>query len=296
MTAAPSRLLGSAPPTVLLLLSIVSAHMGAAFAYFLFPLIGPLGTVSLRLVFSAAILVLITRPSMASFRHRQGWMIVLYGLLMAGMNSSFYMAIDRIPLGIAITVAFIGPLGISIAMSRRFLDFIWVALALAGIVLLTPDIGETLDPVGLLLAAIDGICWSGLVLVSPRMAKFAPGNTGLALGMSVAALVMLPIGLSKAPIIAADPILLLYGFGIALLSTTITFTLEYEALKRLSVRLYGLIISLEPASATIFGAVILGQSVGLKGIAAIACVTLAATGATLTKKRDDKQDNITSSL
>lgn len=287
ITAASSRLLGTTSPTVLLLGSILAAHMGAAFAYFLFPLVGPLGTVSLRLTFSAAIFILTTRPSLDSLRHKNGWMIILYGLLMAGMNSSFYAAIDRIPLGIAITVAFIGPLGISTLMSRRLLDFIWVALAITGVALLTPDIGETLDPVGLLLAAMDGICWSALVVISPRIAKFAPGNTGLALGMSVAALAMLPIGLSKAPAIIAEPIILLYGFGIAMLSTTITFTLEYEALKRLSVRVYGLIISLEPATATIIGAIVLSQSIGLKGITAIACVTLAATGATLTKKRDE---------
>ncbi len=291
MPFAPSRLLGSTPPTLLLLLSILAAHMGAAFAYFLFPLIGPLGTVSLRLAFSAVILILITRPSLISFRHRRGWMIVLYGLLMAGMNSSFYAAIDRIPLGIAITVAFIGPLGISTLMSRRLADFLWVALAVAGIILLTPDIGESLDPVGLLLAAIDGVCWSGLVLISSRIAKFAPGNTGLALGMSVAAIVMLPFGLGKIPVFIADPVILLYGFGVAMLSTTITFTLEYEALKRLSVRVYGLIISLEPATATIIGAIVLNQGVDLKGIAAIACVTLAATGATLAKNRGDGQDN-----
>ncbi len=288
ITAASSRLLATTSPTVLLLGSILAAHMGAAFAYFLFPLIGPLGTVSLRLAFSAAIFILITRPSLQSLRHKNGWMIILYGLLMAGMNSSFYMAIDRIPLGIAITVAFIGPLGISTLMSRRLLDFIWVALAIAGVILLTPQIGETLDPVGLLLAAMDGICWSGLVLISPRIAKFAPGNTGLALGMSVAALAMLPVGLSKAPLIIDNPMILIYGFGIAMLSTTITFTLEYEALKRLSVRVYGLIISLEPATATIIGAIVLSQSIGLKGIAAIVCVTLAATGATLTKKRDEE--------
>jgi len=288
ITAASSRLLATTSPTVLLLGSILAAHMGAAFAYFLFPLIGPLGTVSLRLAFSAAIFILITRPSLQSLRHKNGWMIILYGLLMAGMNSSFYMAIDRIPLGIAITVAFIGPLGISTLMSRRLLDFICVALAIAGVILLTPQIGEALDPAGLLLAAVDGVCWSGLVLISPRIAKFAPGNTGLALGMSVAALAMLPVGLSKAPLIIDDPMILIYGFGIAMLSTTITFTLEYEALKRLSVRVYGLIISLEPATATIIGAIVLSQSIGLMGIAAIACVTLAATGATLTKNREEE--------
>ena len=287
LTNTTSRLLASTSPTMLLLLSILSAHMGAAFAYFLFPAIGPLGTVSLRLIFSAIILVLATNPTLASFWGPGGWLIVLYGLLMSGMNASFYMALDRIPLGIAITVAFIGPLGISIIMSRRLRDFVWVALAVTGVILLTPDIGEALDPVGLLLAAMDGLFWSGLVLVSPRIAKVAPGNTGLALGMSVAAVAMLPFGLNKIPVFIEDPIILLYGFGVAILSTTITFTLEYEALKRMSARLYGLIISLEPASATVFGAIVLSQSIGLQGLLAIACVTLAAAGATLTKQRED---------
>jgi len=287
ITSSTSRLLGSTSPTLLLILSIVAAHLGAAFAYYLFPAIGPLGTVSLRLFFSAAVLLMVTRPSLASLRHRQGWMILLYGLFMVAMNCSFYLAIDRIPLGIAITVAFMGPLGVSVLMSRRLLDFLWVLLALAGVGILTPEIGENIDPIGLLLAALDGLCWSGLVLISPRIAKLAPGNTGLALGMGVGALVMLPIGLSKVTPILNDPVILLYAFGVAMLSTTVTFTLEYEALKRLSVRLYGLIIALEPGFAAVIGAIILGQNVGITGILSIACVTLAATGATLTKRPDD---------
>ncbi len=289
LTATTSRLLGTAPPTLLLIISIVSAHLGAAFAYFLFPLIGPLGTVSLRLLFSALILILLTKPALESLRHKNGWMIIIYGLLMAAMNSCFYASIDRIPLGIAITIAFMGPLGLSTLMSRRFLDFLWVALAIAGVLLLTPDIGDSLDPIGLLLAAGDGVCWTGLVLLSPRIARFAPGNSGLALGMSVAALAMLPMGLKEAPVIIADPIILLYGFGVAMLSTTVTFGLEYEALKRLSARLYGLIISLEPASAAILGVIVLSQSLNLQGMMAVACVSLAAAGATLTKQRDDEK-------
>lgn len=289
LSAATSRLLGSTSPVLLLILSIVAAHLGAAFAYYLFPAIGPLGTVSLRLLFAAIMLVLVTRPSFRSLRHRQGWLIILYGVFMAVMNAGFYMAIERIPLGIAITIAFMGPLGLSVIMSRRLLDFLWVALAFAGVGLLTPDIGESLDPIGLAYAALDGICWMGLVVLSPRIAKIAPGNTGLALGMSIGALIMLPIGLSKFEAIALDPMILLYGLGVALLSTTVTFTFEYEALKRLSVRLYGLIIALEPGFAVVIGAIVLGQSVGLSGLAAIACVTIAATGATLTKRPDEEK-------
>lgn len=287
VTSATSRLLGSSSPTLLLILSIVAAHLGAAFAYYLFPAIGPLGTVSLRLLFSALIMVAATRPSISSLRHPQAWLFLVYGLFMAAMNSGFYMAIDRIPLGIAITIAFMGPLGISVLMSRRLLDFVWVALAFAGVGLLTPEIGESLDPIGLALAALDGLCWSGLVLLSPRIAKIAPGNTGLALGMSVGAAIMLPVGLSKYDAILGDPMLLVYGLGVAFLSTTLTFTFEYEALKRMSVRLYGLIISLEPGFAVVIGAIVLGQNVGLMGMLAIACVTIAATGATLTKRPDD---------
>ncbi len=284
--SAISHALCAAPPWLLLAIAIVAAQLGAGIAYFLFPQLGPLGVVSFRLGISALILIAATRPSLISLFNRQGWIILIYGLLLAGMNIGFYSAIERIPLGIAITIGFMGPLAISIVMSRRALDFVWIAFAVGGIALLSPDIGNTLDPVGIAFAVIDAVCWASLVLISRRIAAIAPGNSGLALGMGIGALIMLPMGVVKIGVVLGDPMVLIMVTSVAVLSTTIPFTCEFEALKRMTPRLYGLIVTTEPAFALCVGALMLGQSVNARTMLAIACIIAAAVGATMfTKSR-----------
>jgi inner membrane transporter RhtA len=282
---AVSRAVGAVPPPGLLLLSILSIQVGAALAVHLFAALGPIGTVALRVGFSALLLLAASRPTAASkARAHAGW-VLLFGLVIAGMNLCFYEAIARIPLGIAVTIEFIGPLGIAVATSRRPLDFLWITMAIVGIGMLSPEIGAGLDPIGVLLAALAGAGWAGFVLVSRRVGRIFTGVTGLALGMTVAALLLLPVGVASGELAHVDAKLLLAAFAIALLSQAIPLSLEFVALKRLSPRAYGVLVTLEPAVAVMVGAIVLGQPVGPRTLLAVLCVTAAAVGITIFDRR-----------
>lgn len=278
LSAVTTRTLGAIPPHGLVILAILSIQVGAAVAIQLFDSLGPGGTVWLRVTIAAVLLCLVWRPALGMALRRHFGLLLLYGLTLGAMNLLFYMAIDRIPLGIAVAIEFTGPLAVAVATSRRLRDFLWIGLALGGVLLLAPDIGGDLDPIGVLYAALAGVGWGGFVLLSVRVGKAFKAGDGLALGMAVAALVLLPFGLPALPALAADPILLAAAFGIAVLSTAIPFSLEFEALKRIPPRVYGVLITLEPAIAMLVGIVLLGEVLGPRALAAIACVTAAALG------------------
>jgi len=279
----PATALGMTPPPGLVLLSILSIQVGAALAIGLFPALGASGTVFVRVGFSAILLLVVTRLPL----HRRLWdkagLILLFGAIMATMNLCFYRALARIPLGIAVTIEFLGPLAVAVATSRRLQDFLWIGLAVCGVGLLTPDIGKNLDPVGVLFAAMAGTGWASFVLVSGRVGRAFPGGSGLALGMAVAALFLAPFGALNSGPVFSDMNLLLVALGVALLSTTIPLTLEFEALKRLPPRTYGVLITLEPVVAVMIGVILLGETLGLRTAFAVTCVTVAAIGATLTR-------------
>jgi inner membrane transporter RhtA len=276
-----ARVLSAVPPPGLVLLSIVSAQVGAALAIQLFSALGPTGTVFLRVGFSAVLLIAATRPAVRSLgRAGIGW-IVPFGLVIGLMNLCFYEAIARIPLGIAVTIEFMGPLGVAVATSRRLADFLWVGLAGLGIVLLAPDIGGGLDPLGTGFAVLAGFGWAGYVLISRRVGKVAPGSAGLALAMAVAAIVLLPFAAAGGGLVRPEPTILAVGLGVAILSTTIPFSLEFAALKRMPPRAYGVLVTLEPAVAVLVGMALLTQEPGPRAILAVICVTVAATGVTL---------------
>jgi inner membrane transporter RhtA len=281
-----TRLAAAVPPPGLLLVSIISIQLGAAVAVNLFPVIGPVATVFLRVTFSAILLLFVARHTITRSALRHAPSLVLYGVILGVMNLCFYGAIARIPLGIAVAVEFIGPLGVAVATSRRPRDFAWIALAAMGILLLTPEIGGTLDPVGVALAAGAGLCWAGFILMSRRMGRIMPGSSGLAIGMTVAALVVLPVELVVGGLGALDPILLGAALAVAVLSTALPLSLEFEALKRMSARSYGIIVTLEPVAAAVIGALLLDQAMGLQGALAVVCVTIAALGVTLSDRRD----------
>jgi inner membrane transporter RhtA len=202
------------------------------------------------------------------------------------MNLSFYGAISRIPLGIAVAIEFLGPLGLAAATSRRALDFAWIGLALLGIALLTPEIGSALDPLGVALAGATGLCWAVFTVMSQRIGKVLPGHSGLAIAMVVAALVLLPVELAVGGLGRLDLGLLAAALAVATLSTALPLSLEFEALKRMTARSYGIVVTLEPVVAAIVGALLLGQAMGLKGVLAVACVTAAAIGVTISDRRD----------
>lgn len=281
-------LINSIPPQALVLLSIVAIQVGAAIAIYLFPVLGASGTVAVRIIFSALLLGLAARTSVAILARtvRQHWkLLMIFGLSIAAMNLFFYQAIARIPLGAAVAFEFIGPLGVAALASRRLTHFAWIALAALGIVLLSPLSGVDLDRIGILFALMAGAGWALFIIFAGRVGKLIPGNDGLAIGMAVAALAMIPFAIPVAGTLITNPLILLAGIGVALLSTTIPFTLEFAALKRLPARSYGVLVSLEPGVAALVGALLLGERIGLQGMIAITCVIIAAIGITLADAR-----------
>jgi inner membrane transporter RhtA len=275
------------PPPGLVLLAIIAIQVGAGLATHLFPVLGVEGTVAVRIILSALLLGIAARGRVRTFGQvflRNWILLIAFGLCVATMNLFFYQAIGRIPLGAAVAIEFIGPLGLAALSSRRAIHFIWIAIAAFGIVLLSPVSGADLDTLGVIFALLAGTGWAFFILLAGRVGKRVPGNDGLAIAMMVAAIIMIPFVAPVAVDLITDPLILLAGFGVALLSTTIPFTLEFQALKRLSARAYGVLISLEPAVAALVGAILLNERIGTQGMIAIACVVTAAIGITLTEK------------
>ena len=276
-----ARTIGAVPPPGLMLLASVSIQVGAATATHLFADLGPAGAVSLRIGISAVLLCLAWRPSLDRRVSENAGLLLLYGLVIGAMNLSFYHAIARIPLGIAATIEFMGPLAVAVATSRRLRDFLWIALALGGALLLVPDIGERLDPLGLGFAVLGAAGWASFILLSIRVGRTFERGSGLALGMVVAAVLLVPIGGRGAAVAFMEPELLVIAFAVAVFSTAIPFSLEFEALKRIPPRVYGVLVAMEPAIAVIVGIVLLDQSLTLRTGLAVALVTTAAVGITL---------------
>lgn len=285
-----ARLYASAktvPPTSLVLFSMISVQVGAAFAKHLFDALGPAGTVFLRTGFAALVLTLLWRPRAGGHTRQQYLAVALFGFGIALMNLSFYLALARIPLGAAVTLEFIGPLGVAIAGSRRWVDLIWVAAAALGVVLLSPIGGNSLalDPLGILLALGAGVLWAAYIISSERVGRFFPGGNGLALAMCVGSVVLLPFG-----VLSAGPALLnlgslAIGFGVSMLSSAIPYSLELEALRRLPSATFGILMSLEPAIAALVGVLLLGETPNVRELIAVALVVMAAGGASREPKR-----------
>jgi inner membrane transporter RhtA len=263
----------------LVLGSVVSVQVGAAVATTLFDELKPEGAVLLRTLFGAAALLVLWRPT-ARRISRDAWkLLITFGFSLAAMNLSFYAALDRIPLGIAVTVEFIGPLGVAIAKSRRGKDIAWVALAGAGIALLSPGIGGSLDALGVGLAALAGVFWGAYILLAARVGRTFEGGGGLALAMSVSTLLLLPSGIAAGGGRLIDPGLLAVGVAVAILSSAIPYSLELEALRRIPERTFGVLMSLEPGVAALSGLAFLGQGISLREGTAIALVICASVGA-----------------
>jgi inner membrane transporter RhtA len=273
---------------------MITVQLGAALAKDLFSSLGPAGVVFLRVGFAALTLLALWRPwrrtnaVLAGARRADYAAVVLFGLILALMNFSFYSALDRIPLGIAVTVEFVGPLSVAVAGSRRALDVLWAVLALGGILLLAPlgVLGNVpLDPFGLLLALVAGACWAIYIILTARVGRAFPGGTGLSLAMTVGAVALLPVGIAGAGSALLDPRLLLLGAGVALLSSVVPYSLEMAALRRISPSAFGVFMSLEPAIAALVGWLVLREALDLRAIIALVLVTTAAIGATRTGKR-----------
>jgi inner membrane transporter RhtA len=266
------------PPTALVLVGIVSVQLGSALAKHLFGAVGSFGTVALRLTFAAAVLVLWWRPSLRM--NRRAWTVALgYGLVLGSMNLCFYLALARIPLGIAVTIEFLGPLAVALAGSRRWLDAFWALLAAGGVVLLMEGRGD-LNLVGLLFAFAAGTCWGLYILLGAALGRHTTGGTGLALGMAAAALVAVPFGVAESGAALVQPWVLAAGFGVALLSSVIPYSAELEALRKMPPRVFGILMSLEPAVAALIGLAVLQESLRGSQWIAVMCVVAASAGAT----------------
>jgi inner membrane transporter RhtA len=258
---------------------IASIQFGAALAATLFDDLGPAGTSILRLGFAAIILMVVVRPRVRGRDPRALRLALLFGLALGAMNLAFYEGLDRIPLGVAVTIEFAGPLAVAVFTSRRRLDLVWAGIAALGIVLLAQPFGRGgLDPVGLMFVLIAAACWAAYILLAQRAGRVFPGADGVALAMVAAALVPLVPGVVQGGGDLLRPEFLAIGAGIALLSSVIPYSLETEALRRLPTNVFGVLMSLEPAVAALAGLVVLGQALGVIDLLAMALVVAASVG------------------
>ena len=258
----------------LVVIAAVSPQIGAAFAVTLFDELGPAGTVFLRLAFATIVLWAIWRPRLAGDLRLAG----AFGVSLGLMNWSFYEAIDRIPLAVAVTIEFAGPLLVAVIGSRRLLDGLWVALAAVGIVLLVNPGAAALDPLGIAFAVAAGTCWMAYIYLSKRVGVAYPGGSGLAIAMAVGMLIVLPAGLLQAGSALAHPGLLGAAFLVALASSVLPYSFELVALRRLPEAVFGVLMSLDPAVAAVAGFAVLGQDLGPRDLVGIAMVVVASAG------------------
>jgi inner membrane transporter RhtA len=270
----------SPAPVGLVLGAVVSLQVGAAFAKGLFDELGAAGTVWLRLAVAAVVLLAAWRPRVRALGSRQLGVAAVFGLTLAAMNLCIYEAMARMPIGLAVTLEFVGPLGVAVAGSRRPLDLAWVGLAGAGVVALSGG-GSDLDPAGVAFALAAGGFWAGYILLGARVGRAIPGGGGLALAMGVGAVAVAPIGLPSGGAALLDPGLLAAGAAVALLSSIVPYSLELEALRRLPARTFGVLMSLEPAVAALAGFALLGEGLSTLEVAAVGMVVAASAGSAL---------------
>jgi inner membrane transporter RhtA len=267
------------PPTALVLAGVASVQVGAAIGKTLFDEVGPAGTVLLRLVFATILLAVAWRPRLSGHSAGDWRLVVAFGVALAAMNLSIYAAIDRIPLGIAVTIEFVGPLGVAIVGSRRALDLVWVALAAAGILLLSDFGTADLDALGVAFALLAGCFWAAYILLSARVGQAFEGAQGLTIAMAVGAVLAAPIGVADGGAELAGAGVLAVGLVVAFMSSALPYTFEMEALRRLPTGVFGVLMSFEPAMAALAGFAVLGEGLAAHELVAIALVVMASAGA-----------------
>ena len=274
MTSAADRV----PAPLLVLAGIVSVQFGGALAATLVPLIGAGGSVVLRLLFASALLLVFVRPRWRGHSRRAWLTVIAFGVALGLMNFTFYSSLAHLPIGVAVTIEFIGPLSLAAALSRRWLDAVAVAAAAAGVVLISEALSTPfadLEKTGIALALLAGAFWAAYIVLAGRTGGEFPKLEGLALAMVVATVVTLPLGITSAP--SWSPDILLKAFGIAVLSSVLPYSLELLALRRLSAKVFGILLSLEPAFAALAGLLVLGQVLSPTQVVGMALVVAAST-------------------
>ncbi|MGO4770252.1 DMT family transporter [Flavobacterium sp. W22_SRS_FK3] len=280
------------PPIPAVLLSIISVQSGAAIAKTLFPSIGAAETASLRIGISTLILLAVYRPDLKKITPEQWKIVIPYGLSLGAMNLVFYMAIERIPIGLAVTLEFIGPLSVAVFGSKHFIDYCWVLLAGAGIVLIAPWTNTKIDSLGVIFALIAGVLWGAYIILGGRISKIMNDGDAVTTGMLFAALLILPFGFYENGFCNLTPQLLGLGTALALLSSAIPFTLEIKALGQLPARTFSILMSLEPAAASICALIFLQEHLTFYEVLAVVFVIIASIGSTLTSSKKQASSNI----
>ncbi|HEX4164039.1 MAG TPA: EamA family transporter [Bryobacteraceae bacterium] len=265
---------------------MLSVQGGAALAKDMFPALGPANTVTLRIVLSALVLGLVFRPRIHQITAAQWRIVIPYGVILALMNLTFYLALARIPLGLAVTVEFTGPLAVAVLGSRRAQDFLWVLLAITGIALIAPwHTSRNIDPVGVLLALVAAVGWASYILVGARVSRAIPAGPGVAIGMLVASAVILPIGLAHHVLSQLTFRLLVEGLGVAILSSALPYSFEMIALRSIPAKTFGILMSLEPAIGALSGLLLLRERLSSAQWTAVLLVMAASAGATWASKK-----------
>lgn len=283
--APEAGLLARAPSGGLVLGGIASVQLGGALAVHLFRWVGPTGAVVLRMGTAALVLLVVSPPRLRGRALRGLRLAATFGLVLAGMTLSFYSALHRIPLGIAVSLEFVGPLTVAVAGSRRPVDLVWVALAVAGILALTHGGSEPISGLGVFFALLAGCLWGCYILLSARVGQTFERGAGLTVALCIALLVTLPVGLATAGSHLVEPRSLALGAVIGILSSAIPFSFELEALRRIAPPVFGVLMSLEPAMAALAGFLILGQGLSARAVLGIALVVAASVGASLRARR-----------
>jgi inner membrane transporter RhtA len=268
------------PPVALVLAAITTLQFGAALGATLIDDVGAAGAALLRLAFAAAILLAVWRPRVAGRAKGDLWLAAAFGATLGGMNLAIYEAIERIPLGIAVTIEFAGPLAVAVLASRGRLDVLWAVLAAAGILVLADPGGGEIELAGVLFALVAAVCWALYIVVAARAGQRFRGSEGLALAMALGVLVPLVPGLVSGGTGLLDGEVLAIAVCVALLSSVIPYSLETEALRRMPKNVFGVLMSLEPGVAALAGFLVLSQDLGLRELVAIGLVVTASAGAT----------------
>ena len=280
-------------PVAVILIAMMSIQSGASLAKSLFPLVGAPGVTALRIALGTLILVVVFKPWRLRFKKEQRLPLLFYGLALGGMNYMFYLSIQTIPLGIAVALEFTGPLAVALFSSRRPVDFIWVILAVLGLWFLLP-LGQSVSQVDLTGAALAlgaGACWAVYILTGQRAGE-EHGPATVALGSLIAAVIFVPIGMAQATDSIWQWSILPVGLAVAILSTALPYSLEMIALTRLPTRIFGTLMSMEPALAAISGMIFLGETLPLVQTLALCSIIAASMGSTLTMRPEPKVQKI----
>ncbi|EKS6408702.1 threonine/homoserine exporter RhtA [Enterobacter hormaechei] len=280
-------------PVAVILIAMMSIQSGASLAKSLFPLVGAPGVTALRIALGTLILVVIFKPWRLRFKKEQRLPLLFYGLALGGMNYMLYLSIQTIPLGIAVALEFTGPLAVALFSSRRPVDFIWVILAVLGLWFLLP-LGQSvsqIDLTGAALALGAGACWAVYILTGQRAGE-EHGPATVALGSLIAAVIFVPIGMAQATDSIWQWSILPVGLAVAILSSALPYSLEMIALTRLPTRIFGTLMSMEPALAAISGMIFLGETLTLVQTLALCSIIAASMGSTLTMRPEPKVQKI----